>query len=126
MVQQFGKAGASALLGIGMGPLIAGILMKISLTLPFFTSSLTMALGAVTTFFMAETLLPAARKPSISLRDAFPLRETRDAFEEPRLALFALPFFLQTVAETVHSTFTLYVLRRFNWCAAYLPTYLPT
>ncbi|BDI22659.1 MFS transporter [Herbiconiux sp. L3-i23] len=98
--KRFGLLGALSGIGMMIGPAVGGLLAAVSVELPVFvTAAVALAVAILSIFLLPESLKPANRITSISLRDVQPFAVFKNAFARKELrglllgfGLIALPF----------------------------------
>lgn len=116
--KNFGLIGMAFGLGFIIGPVLGGLLSKISLQAPAYGAGCIGLVTATFGYFLFPETLPVERRKKgiVTAAEANPLRSVSDALARPaiRMFLFAL-FFLNFAFAALQTNFSNYTMERFQF-----------
>jgi len=114
LVGAYGKINMAMCIGFLLGPILGGVLARrLGINVPIFVATSIVGLAVLLSIFMPESLDRDKRKVW-NLQHASPFYRIRVALRFPRFRIFFIAYVFNSVAESVYSIMTIYLMKRYH------------
>ncbi|EWM30078.1 major facilitator superfamily mfs_1 [Nannochloropsis gaditana] len=113
LTQQYGRLGMAIGLAMMVGPMLGPSIQQFNVVYPLYISITLVIICVLICLSMAESLPPQNRH--IKLEHSNPLWGLKKAMRYRPFLLFALPFFLSQLSESVYAFIVIYTKQRLGW-----------